>query len=145
MTRRSHGLSICSTVLALFAVAAVSAHAEGKFDGTWFVDVPASLPTAGTSESTCPALRFPIQVSGNWVGGSLERIPGSANRVGPGYDSKAVPVTGSVKPDGTINARWRGYKAAGMLQGDTGTITIQGSCGPREAKATRMPDAMGAK
>ena len=43
-----------------------------------------------------------------------------------------------VQADGSVTAEWEGYKAAGKLVGEGGTVTIVGQCGPRNATATRV-------
>lgn len=56
-----------------------------------------------------------MQIRDNQITGSLERV---ATTTGPviverGQGRNARPVTGTVAPDGTVNAQWQNYRAIG--------------------------------
>jgi len=130
-----------SGAIGLAVIAVLPAHAAGKYDGTWIIDVPATMDGDGRNP-TCAALRFPLEVKDNLVGGSLERIyAGGYNVVERGYDSNATPISGSVQADGTVTFEWEGYHVAGTFGEATGTLTIKGACGPRVSKAVRVQSA----
>jgi hypothetical protein len=137
MTKRL-AWSVIAASLAAAAVAG-SAYAAGPYDGTWVIDIPAGLARGNLSTALCPALRLEAKIIDNQVNASLERVPsGTAETIENGTARTAAPLTGTVQPDGTVTADWQGYKSAGTLSGDTGTITVQGECGPRDATATRV-------
>jgi hypothetical protein len=131
-----------STGVALYAAA--PAQAAGKYDGIWVVDIPASTPISSSYTSTCPADRFPLEIRDNQIIGSLHRVLNDGSErtaVESGSGRDARPVLGSVQPDGSVTAQWENYKASGTLQDATGTVTINGECGPRVATAIRLPGA----
>jgi hypothetical protein len=88
----------------------------------------------------CPALRLPVEVQDGRVIGALHRVPsGSAGlEIESGGGPNAAPVPGTVQPDGTVNAHWGPYQASGKLEGNEGTVTVDGECGPRVAQAIRV-------
>jgi hypothetical protein len=115
------------------------ADAATPYDGTWVLDVPSSTIIPRTSESACPALRLPVQVTNGQVIAMLHRVPSEdADDVESGAGTGASPITGSVNADGFVVAQWQGYHATGQLTGNTGEITVDGECGPRAAEATRV-------
>jgi hypothetical protein len=136
---------LCGAAAAgLFAACALSTQvfAAGNYDGTWVVDVPsAGLINDRSNESVCPALRIPIQIHDDQVTGNLQRVATETGAViveqGTGSGDSG-PVTGTVAPDGTVNAQWQNYHAVGRLSARTGQVTIQGECGPRTATVVRI-------
>jgi hypothetical protein len=136
---------LCGAAAAgLIAACALSApaFAAGNFDGTWVVDVPAAgLINNRSNNEVCPALRIPIQIRNDQVTGTLQRVATATGAVvveqGAGSGDSG-PVTGTVAPDGTVNAQWQNYHAVGRLGAQTGQVTIQGECGPRMATAVRI-------
>ncbi len=97
------------SALAIATLVSLSPHAFAapNFDGTWVVDVQAADPISQTSDSVCPALRFPVQIKDSQVTGTLTRVPSRDGvmivEAGKGTDSG--PVTGTVQADGTVNAQ----------------------------------------
>jgi hypothetical protein len=112
--------------------------ASGPYDGTWVVDFPASPVIAGTSESVCPALRLRADVEDGQISGSLGRVePGNVVENYQGY--AASPVTGTVKPDGRVEAYWLGWIVKGQITGETAQLTLLfGQCGPRQMTGMRV-------
>jgi hypothetical protein len=115
----------------------------GRFDGSWVVDAPAAGGVgAGTEVPTgCEAVRIPFTVTGNRVSGSLERSTYGTGRVQSGEGRRAAPITGTVAPDGTVNAQWQNYHATGKLVGDRAELRWNGECGQRVATGTRVAAA----
>ena len=134
----SNRIAVLAAVSSLFMIPA--ALADDSHDGTWIVDVPAVGYMASAGEYRCPALRFPIDIRGGRVTGSLERVPSSdpGVTVESGGGQTSAPVTGSVGANGTVTARWLNYHANGHLDGAAGTATIDGECGPRQARLYRV-------
>jgi len=134
--------SVSVLSLALSMAEASLALAAGPFDGTWVLDIPASRNRPGdyTTSAYCPALRLPVEIRDSKVTGDLTRVPNSTGtpEIEAGKSRVSAPVTGTVQADGTVVARWQNYHAAGKLVGDSGQVTVQGECGPRIAKATRI-------
>jgi len=128
--------------LTLLASGAVPALAAGPFDGSWVIDVPAGRLKPGdyTSSASCPALRLPVEIRDSKVTGQLTRSPTAVGTpvIEPGGGRLSAPVTGTVQADGSVVAQWENYHAAGKLVGDGGEVTVQGECGPRVSKATRV-------
>jgi hypothetical protein len=120
------------------SIAGGPAVAAGAFDGKWVIDVPPSKVTGSNPAPTCPALRLPVTIADGEVSGSLKRGT-TLNTVKGGAGPDSAPVTGTIAPDGTVRAQWENYHATGRLSGNSGTITIDGACGPRTAKAVRVP------
>jgi len=115
------------------------AWAMGPYDGTWIVDLPANNgPSFGNANSACPALRLRILVKDNQLSASLQRVPGAPNVVENSADPNATPVTGSVRPDGSVEAKWGNYVATGTLAGANTAVTVQGTCGSRTGTAVRI-------
>jgi hypothetical protein len=132
---------VCSGVVAAALMLPLPrpADAATPYDGTWVLDVPSSTIIPRTSESACPALRLPVQVTNGQVIAMLHRVPSEdADDVESGAGPGASPITGSVSADGVVEAQWQGYRATGQLTGNTGEITVDGECGPRTAEATRV-------
>lgn len=114
--------------------------AAGPYDGTWQVDAaPAgNSGTNTTGSAQCEGIRVQFQVKDNQVQGSLARSPYGGNRVSQ-TGRGATPITGTVQPDGTINAQWQGNKATGKLTADNkAELRWKGQCGPRVATGTRV-------
>lgn len=126
------------TILAMLAGAALPADAAGSYDGVWIVDFPAEPPSAGSNESTCPALRLRADIKDSRISGSLARIfPGNVVENYRGY--AASPVTGLVHPDGSVEAYWLGWIVKGQITGDRAVLTLLfGQCGPRHMTAVRV-------
>jgi hypothetical protein len=124
----------------LMVLATSPAFAASDFDGTWVVDVPAAGQLNGSSESVCPALRFPIEIKDGHVGGTLTRVPSRTGDVivEAGKGPVSAPVTGTVQPDGSVTAEWLNYHAEGRLAAKDGVATIKGECGPRQATLVRV-------
>ena len=133
-----------SLAAAVVATPLVAANAAGQYDGNWFVDAP-SAQNAGTTErsSGCEPVRIPFTVSDNKISGSLQRSSYGTGRVESGTGKNAAPITGTVAPDGTVNAQWGSYKATGKLSGDTAQIKWRGECGERVATGGRATSTTG--
>ena len=133
-----------SLAAAVVATPLVAANAAGQYDGNWFVDAP-SAQNAGTTErsSGCEPVRIPFTVSDNKISGSLQRSSYGTGRVDSGTGKNAAPITGTVAPDGTVNAQWGSYKATGKLSGNTAQIKWRGECGERVATGGRATSTTG--
>jgi hypothetical protein len=115
-----------------------AAYAKTPYDGIWVVDFPASPLVAGESHSVCPALRLRADVTDGKISGSLTRFfPDNVveNDTGPA----SSPVTGTVHPDGSVEAYWLGWIVKGQITGDTADLTLLfGQCGPRHMIGRRV-------
>jgi hypothetical protein len=124
---------------AAILTASQAAFAAGPFDGKWVVDFPASGFIEATGGQVCPALRLPIDIKDGHVFASLTRMP-SVNGImietedGP----QSTPVTGTVQPDGAVQANWQSYDVTGKLDGDSGKVSVRGECGLRTGQAIRI-------
>lgn len=121
------------------------ANAPGPYDGTWVVQsAPAGTGTESISDvAACDGVQIRIEVKNNQVEGMLARAAygGGVRQTGPG----TRPITGSVQPDGTINAYWEGYTATGKLTADNkAEVRWRGTCGPRVATGGRVTSTEGA-
>ena len=118
------------------------ADAPGPYDGTWQVDAPDAGNSSTSDVSGCEAARLQFQVKNNRVQGSLGRSPYGARftQSGPG----TTPISGTVQPDGTLNAQWQNYTATGKLTGDKAEMRWRGTCGPRVATGGRVASTEGA-
>jgi hypothetical protein len=128
---------------AAVALAAVSVHAAGPYDGTWQVEAAAAgTPDNITRRARCEGLRLQFEVKDNQIEGSLARSPRGRGRVtqtGRG----ATPITGTVQPDGTVHARWESFDITGKLTGDRAELRWNGQCGPRVAMGGRIQSTEG--
>ncbi len=130
------------TSLAALAIAlrlgAAPALASTPYDGIWIVDFPAEQLITGTSEYLCPALRLRADVKDGKISGSLARFqPGNVVENATGY--AASPVTGTVHPDGSLEAYWLGWIVKGQIYGDRADLTLLfGQCGPRHMTGVRV-------
>jgi hypothetical protein len=117
------------------------ADAPGPYDGTWQVDAPDAGNSSTSDVSGCEAARLQFQVKNNQVQGSLGRSPYGARftQSGPG----TTPISGTVQPDGTLNAQWQSYTATGKLTGDKAEMRWRGACGPRVATGGRTASTEG--
>ena len=133
-----HVFAAAALVLLIVGAAVLPALASDPYDGIWVVDFPPSPVIAGTSESVCPALRLRADVKDRQISGSLARIfPGNVVENYEGY--AASPVTGTVKPDGTVEAYWLGWIVKGQIKGDRAQLTLLfGQCGPRQMTGIRV-------
>jgi len=120
----------------LLAPLMLPAQAAGPYDGTWTIDMPAT-GQGGSGEFACPALRIQVRIADSQVQGTLQRAGTGTTVETGGSGSSAAPVTGSVSPDGMLNAQWSGYHATGKLNGDQGKLNVQRTCGTETATATR--------
>lgn len=129
--------SIAFTV-ATFVVPILSANGAGPYDGDWYVDAaPAAQTSSSDIPAGCDAVRLPFHIADNKISGRLMRAPYGTGRVEEGYGSSAAPITGTVQPDGTINAQWENYRATGKLTGDRAEVRWNGECGQRVATGGR--------
>lgn len=124
--------------------AAPVANVPGPYDGTWQVDAASAGGGTSISDvSSCEAVRLQFEVKDNQIHGMLGRSPyggGRATQSGPG----TTPISGTVQPDGTINAQWQKYQATGKLTGDKAELHWRGTCGPRVATGGRVTSSEGA-
>ncbi|HUZ75390.1 MAG TPA: hypothetical protein VMU87_20595 [Stellaceae bacterium] len=137
MTRRLV-LTAAALVAVVLGGAAPPALASSPYDGTWIVDFPASPTVGGRSEPVCPALRLRAEVKDGQISGSLARFfPG--NVVENDQGSAASPVTGTVHPDGSVEAYWLGWIVKGQITGERAQLTLlYGQCGPRHMTGIRV-------
>jgi len=121
-----------------------AAWAAGKYDGNWVFDFPsAGAMSSFTNQGTCGAFRVPVQITNNQISGSLGiggyGGPGSGSLRSGGYGSSASPITGQVKPDGSLTGSWQKWKFTGNLSDAQGKLTIvKSQCGPRDGTAYRV-------
>jgi hypothetical protein len=134
--------TLASLAVAMIALPISPTLAAGPFDGTWQVDAPDAGSSSSSDVSSCEAARLQFQVKDNQVQGQLGRSPYGARftQSGPG----TTPITGTVQPDGTLNAQWQKYKATGKLTGDKAELRWKGTCGPRVATGGRVGPTEGA-
>ena len=121
-----------------------AANVPGPYDGTWQVDAPeAGGGTSISDVGACEPVRLRFDVKNNQLQGMLGRSPYGGTRVtqsGPG----TTPISGTVQPDGTINAQWQEYQATGKLTGDKAELRWKGACGSRVATGGRVASTEGA-
>ncbi len=136
--------TLASVAAATVALSAISVHAAGPYDGTWQVDA-AAAGTSGTNttgRAQCEAVRLQFDVKDNQIQSSLARSPQGGGRVtqtGRG----ATPISGTVQPDGTVNAQWQSFNVTGKLTGDKAELHWNGQCGPRVATGGRIESTEG--
>ncbi len=120
------------------AVCVLPAHAAGPYDGSWYVDAPATGHDQPTQEySGCEALRISFTVADNRVSGSLQdNIYGEGLEPADGGPSSA-PLVGTVRADGTLTAEWQTRRFTGRLSGDKAELSWSGECGARVATGGR--------
>jgi len=134
-------LATTALALAAFTVPTIPAHAAGRFDGTWIIDLPPDTIAADDYAATCPALRLRVQITDNQLSGNLRRSdPASLNVVETGGTSAASQVSGAVQPDGDLSAQWQNFHASGKLVGPNAGLTVQTECGPMQARVWRLDD-----
>lgn len=121
-----------------------TAAVPGPYDGTWVVEAaPAGGGASVSDVASCEGVRLQFEVKNNQINGMLGRSPYGGGRVtqtGPG----TTPVSGTVAPDGTLDARWQKYQATGKLSGDKAEMRWRGACGPRVATGGRVTSTEGA-
>lgn len=127
-----------SVAVVALAAGVLPAHAAGSYDGSWYVDAPATGQDQPTQESSgCEALRIRFTVKDNRVSGSLQhRDYGEGLEPGDGGPS-AAPLIGTVQPDGTLTAEWETRQFTGRLSGDKAQLRWSGECGARVATGGR--------
>jgi outer membrane protein OmpA-like peptidoglycan-associated protein len=134
-------LATTALALAAFTLPTVPAHAAGRFDGTWIIDLPPDVIAADDYAATCPALRLKVQITDNQVSGNLRRSdPASLNVVEIGGRTASSQVSGAVQPDGDLSAQWQNFHASGRLVGPNAGLTVQTECGPMHAHVWRLDD-----
>jgi hypothetical protein len=132
---------LATTALALgaFTLPTAPAHAAGRFDGTWIIDLPPDTIAVDDHAAICPALRLEVQITDNQLSGNLRRSdPASLNVVEIGGTSAASQVSGVVQPNGDLSAQWQNFHASGKLVGPNAGLTVQTECGPMQAHVWRM-------
>ena len=136
-------LSSISIAVATLAVPIIPAHTAGPYDGTWQFSAPPAGNSSTSDVAACDGVQLQVQVKDNQIQGTLARAAYGGARVtqtGPGQ----TPITGTVQPDGTLNAQWQSYQITGKLAGDKGELRWSGQCGTRVAAGGRMaPEAAG--
>jgi hypothetical protein len=129
-----------SLAIAVLVLALPRAQAAGPYDGDWFVDAGPAGQAQPTAESSgCDAVRIEFRVIDDRVTGNLRRSPYGTGRVESGEGGP--PISGTVQPDGTVNAQWQSYRATGKLTGDRAEVRWNGECGPRVATGGRAEAA----
>ena len=134
-------LLISLSAVTLTALPILSAVAAGPYDGSYTVVAQdaGSLGTNTTGRSDCEGVQLQFKVVDNQLVGSLARSPYSPGRVTSGGRG-ATPISGTVQPDGTFNARWESFSATGTLTKDgKAELRWRGQCGPRVAQGGRAP------
>ena len=126
-----------SVAVVALAAGVLPAQAAGSYDGSWYVDAPATGQDQPTQEvSGCEALRIDFTVKDNRVSGSLQH-----RRYGeglePGNGGHAAPLIGTVQADGTLTAEWDTRRFTGKLAGDKAELQWSGECGARVATGRR--------
>jgi hypothetical protein len=135
--------TVASLMAAAVALSAVSVHAAGPYDGTWQVEAAAAgTRNATTGRARCEGLRLQFEVKDNQLQCSLARSPRGSGRVTQSGRG-ATPITGTVQPDGTVNARWESYQITGKLTGGKAELHWNGQCGPRVAMGGRTAPTEG--
>jgi hypothetical protein len=130
--------TVASLAAAVVALSAVSVHAAGPYDGTWQVEAPAAgTRDTPTLRARCEGLRLQFEVKDNQIQSSLARSPQGRGRVTQNGRGQ-TPITGTVQPDGTVNARWESFNITGKLTGDKAELRWNGQCGPRVAMGGRV-------
>jgi len=125
-----------SLAIAALLLALPRAQAAGPYDGDWYVDAAPAGQAQPTAESSgCDAVRIEFRVIDNRVTGNLRRSPYGTGRVESGEGGP--PISGTVQPDGTVNAQWQNYRATGKLTGDRAEVRWNGECGLRVATGAR--------
>ena len=109
----------------------------GQYDGKWVIDFPAPQNNLQSSQNVCTAFRLVVAVKDNQLEANLQREATSLE-VENSNAANAVPVKGSVAPDGTVIAKWEKFPVIGRLTGNIGAISVQGDCGPRTGRAVRV-------
>jgi hypothetical protein len=137
---------ILSTVMATTVVAAAllsplyPAYAAGPYDGTWTISMHGVGETDQRGDA-CPAQEFRVFITDNQVSARLARTTQGVTlrNVDNNFEGSSVaPLTGTVSPDGMLNAEWSGYHFTGKLDGNMGKLNVQRTCGPEPATATRV-------
>jgi hypothetical protein len=124
-----------AVAIMLLALSVTAASAAGAYDGNWVIDFLAAGYNSGSGDYTCPAARLEIKITDNQISGLLGRT-GTGDTFASGQGS---PITGSVKRDGSISAKWQNYAATGKLGAHGGQVAIvRGECGPRKGTAIRI-------
>jgi hypothetical protein len=128
-----------------FALSTIAASAAGPYDGTWQVETsPTRQGTPAERTRGCEPVRFQFTVKDNQIQGDLARSTSARGGAVPGKGPGSSPITGTVKQDGTVDARWENIDATGKLQGDKAEIRWQsGDCGPRVATGQRIASTEG--
>lgn len=128
-----------------FALSTVAAWSAGPFDGTWQVETsPTRQGTPAERTRGCEPVRFQFTVRDNQIHGDLARAVSGNGGVTPGQGPGSTPVTGTVKPDGTVDAQWQNINATGKLTGNKAEISwMSGACGQRVATGERLVSGEG--
>lgn len=135
LTTLAAGGGLAASLLALPSFTALAA---GPYDGTWIIDFPPSLSGSNLSQPACQALRLRFEVKDNEVSARLQRISPDGNVVENSDAPGATPVTGTVKPDGTVEGNWGNFTATGKLAGTQAQVTVNGVCGERTGNGVKL-------
>jgi hypothetical protein len=129
----------------LFFLSPSRVSAAGSNDGNWVFDFPqvGGIQSGNVGAQRCAAFRVPAQITDNQISGSLGR---AASGTGSGAlrsegaaGSSESPITGTVEPDGSLNATWQNFTVTGQLGDGKGHVTVaQTGCGPRNGTAVRV-------
>jgi hypothetical protein len=109
----------------------------GDYDGKWVIDFPAPQNNLQSSQNVCTAFRLVVAVKDNRLEATLQR-EAPTGEVANSSAANAVPVKGTVAPDGTVTAMWENFPVIGRLTGNIGAVSVQGDCGPRTGRAVRV-------
>jgi len=128
-----------------FALSTVAASGAGPFDGTWQVETsPTRQGTPAERTRGCEPVRFQFTVRDNQIHGDLARSVSGRGGVVPGQGPGSTPITGTIKPDGTVDAQWQNISATGKLTGNKAEIRwMSGACGQRVATGGRLVSGEG--
>src|ERR1700691_1140446 len=89
--------------LAALAATISPSWSAGAYDGTWIVDLPASIgPGFGGPDAPCIPLRLRILTSDSQLSAELQRAPREGNVVENSSSPKAAPLTVVVRPDASV-------------------------------------------
>lgn len=121
------------TAAAALAVSAIAVQASGPYDGNWTLMSAAVIGSRTAENPECAEMGLRFQIVDNQIKGNLQGAGSGAVVSSSGGD----PVVGSVQPDGTVKAEWRGVNATGKIVGNRIEMSWQGTCGPRVGSGSR--------
>ena len=129
-----HSFKITGAAALVVATLSIgAAQAQGLHDGPWTLDATAAGRFDSNQRYQFPPIHLTFTVTNGVVAGSIERPQSYVRQVTNGYDSEALPLTGTLGDDDKVVLKWDDHVATGTAGRHGFEVSWWDECGERVA------------